>query len=126
MQSYDWIKYGKDGNVSTTKVVFKRNNKDQLIQTHYCESNPNDDTYIVCKYNERGQLTDRIKIVPDYMGAFDASSLLGDDFTSEQKMSKRHTVYSDFDAHGNWTKSVIIMPDGKEKASYTRKFKYYQ
>lgn len=126
LQSYNWVKYGKDGNKSTTKVVFKRNDKDQLIQTHYCESNPNDDTYIVWKYNEQGQLTDRIKIIPDYLGTLDASSLLGDDFKSEQKMSKRHTVYTDFDAQGNWTKSVTIMPDGQKKPSYTRKFKYYQ
>lgn len=124
--SYDRNKYSKNDKTSTTQMLFKYNEKEQLIQIHFCEPNSNDDSFIVYQYNGQGQLTDRIKIIPNYLGTFNASSLLGNDFKSEQRMSKRHISYSDFDAYGNWTKSVTILDDGRKKAGYTRKFKYYQ
>ncbi len=124
--SYSWNKYSKNGEVSVIQVQNKYNDKKQLIQVRYYEPNSEDEIFVVNQYNEKGQLTDRIRIVPDYLGTFDAASLLGDDFRSDKKMSKKHIVYTDFDKNGNWTTSFSLLKDGEKKKGYKRKIEYYK
>ena len=124
LMSYDRNKYSRGNKTSTTQMVFKYNDKGQLVRVCYYEPNPKEDSFVLYNYNEQGQLSERIKIIPDYLGTLDVASLLGDDLRSDQKMSKRHTVYSDFDAHGNWTTSSTVLKDGKKKNGYKRKLTY--
>lgn len=124
--SYNRNRHHRKGNITTSRIEHKYNDKNQLIQTRLSDPKEEGDTFIVYRYNDNGRLTDEYKVYPDYLGTFDAASLLGDDFRSDKKMSKKHIVYTDFDASGNWILSVFTKSDGNPKdKGYKRKIQYY-
>jgi len=104
--------------ISYDKNILKYNEKKQKVSrlevTGYTDS-----TFYTYMYNQSGQLTDFIKESHDNTIWYaDAPSW------SNTRNNKIHIRYSNFDNHGNWTRSYFITE--KRKIFYSkRKIKYW-
>jgi hypothetical protein len=107
------------GKIGAIKFVYKYNEKKQKVQKLEIR-NETDTTFYSYAYNQLGQLTDCIQESND-------NEVIYSDVVvwSNKKMNKIHIRYSNFDKHGNWTKSYFITEKGKKFRS-KRKIEYYQ
>ncbi len=101
----------------STKNILKYNEKKQ--KESRLEIYAADTTFYTYVYNQHGQLTDFIK------ESHDTSIFYGDAPTwNDTRGNKIHIRYSNFDKHGNWTRSYFITE--KRRLLYSkRKIKYW-
>jgi hypothetical protein len=100
------------------KVVCKYNEEKQKIYKIEIR-NDTDTTFYSYMYNQSGQLTDNVQ-------ESNNNEVVYSDVVpwSNKKTNKIHIRYSNFDKHGNWTKSYFITEKGKALRS-ERKIEYY-
>jgi hypothetical protein len=131
LQSYERGRFPHTKKDPPDKILYIYNDAKQMIKELIC----NDISPIVALhspdfaskdtlshsfiYNEKGQLTDCIIETSDKRGAF-----TGIVCWSNSTMYKAHFRYTDFDKHGNWTKSYFITERGKVFRS-RRKIEYW-
>ncbi len=99
----------------TPSSTTKKKQKESRMEIN----NNGDTTFYTYVYNQHGQLTDFIK------ESHDISIFYGDAPTwNDTRGNKIHIRYSNFDKHGNWTKSYFITE--KRRLLYSkRKIKYW-
>lgn len=113
-EATDWQKINDISN----KIVYEYNEKKQKIRKLEIR-NETDTTFYSYVYNQSGQLTDYIQESNDNKVVYS-----GVICWSNEKMNKVHIRYSNFDKHGNWTKSYFITEKGKMFRS-ERKIEYW-
>lgn len=97
-EANDWQKR----NNLSSEIVYKYDERKQKI--HQMEiKNVTDTTFYTYLYNQSGQLT-------DYIQKSNNNEVIYSDVVpfSKKKMNKIHIRYSNFDKHGNWTRSYFI------------------
>lgn len=97
------------GRNQATKVVYKYNEKRQLVQRILTTDGWT--TFFTYRYNQLGQLTDIIQEVVN--SDDDIAVLTGVVVWSSEKTNKVHIRYSNFDRRGNWRRSHFITERGR-------------
>lgn len=105
------------GKNSVTKFIYKYNEKKQK-ERKLKIINETDTTFYSYMYNQSGQLTDYIQKSNNNENVYSGV------VWSNEKMNKIHILFSNFDKHGNWTKSYFITERGKVFRS-ERKIEYW-
>ena len=109
-----------EGKKSATKFVYEYNEKRQKKQI--LKTSGEYSTFYTYMYNNTGQLTDFIHEVINNDN--ELVVLSGVVIYSRNNTNKSHIRYSNFDKHGNWTRSHFITEKGKVFRS-KRKIEYW-
>ena len=102
------------------KIVYEYDEKKQKVQK--LKTSGEYTTFYTYIYNKSGQLTDCVHEVVNNDN--ELVVLSGVVVYSENNTNKSHIRYSDFDKHGNWTKSHFVTAKGKVFRS-KRKIEYW-